>query len=57
MFLYPVFVTLETGLIALILDRKIFPFLDVAEPMIVVRKTVTVNTEVVRNQELPGEQN
>jgi len=56
-FLYPVFVTLETGLIALILDRKIFPFLDVAEPMIVVRKTVTVDTEVVRNQELPGEQN
>ena len=57
MFLYIVLMTLETRLIALILDWKIFPFLDVAEPMIVVRETITVDTEVVRNQELPGEQN
>ena len=56
MFLYIVFVTLETGLIALILDRKIFPFLHVPEPMIVVGKTVTVDAEIVRNQELPGKQ-
>jgi hypothetical protein len=49
--------TLETRLIALILDRKIFPFLNVAEPVVVVRKTITVDTEIVRNQELPGKQN
>ena len=57
MFLYIVFVTLETGFVAPVLNRKIFPFLYVAEPVIVVRKTVTVDAEIVRNQELPGEQN
>jgi hypothetical protein len=57
MFLYIVLMTLETRLIALILDWKIFPFLDVAEPVVVVRKTITVDTEIVRNQELPGKQN
>jgi hypothetical protein len=40
MFLYIVLMTLETRLIALILDWKIFPFLDVAEPVVVVRKTI-----------------
>ena len=49
MFFYIVFVTLKTGLIALILDWKIFPFLDVAKPVVVVRKTVTVDAEIVRN--------
>jgi hypothetical protein len=56
MFLYFVFVALETGFVAPVLNRKIFPFLDIAEPVIVVGKTVTVDAEIVRNQELSGEQ-
>jgi hypothetical protein len=54
MFFYIVFVTLETGFVALILDRKILPFLDVAEPIVVVGKTVAMDTEIVRYHELPG---
>ena len=57
MLLYIAFVTLETRLITPVLYRKVFPFLYVAEPVIVVRKTVTVDAEVIRDQELPGEKN
>jgi hypothetical protein len=49
MFLYIAFVTLETRLVTPVLNRKVFPFLYVAEPVIIVGKTVTVDAEIVRN--------
>ena len=42
---------------ALILDREIFPFLDITEAMVTVGEVLSVNSEVVRNKEFPGDKN
>lgn len=49
-------VTLDTGVSALILDRKIFPVLDAAEAVIAVGEIPAMNSEVIRHQNPPTEE-
>ena len=49
-------VTLLAVLPALVLDREIFPFLDIAEAMEAVGKVLAMHAEVIRNQECPGDE-
>jgi hypothetical protein len=57
MFLDIVFMTLATRLCTSVLDGKVFPFLDIAEPMVIVGKTISMNAEIVRDHKGPGEKN
>jgi len=50
-------VTLNAVLPPLVLDRKVFPLLNVAEAIKTVGKILSVNTEVVRNEEQARHQN
>ncbi|MDH3578095.1 MAG: hypothetical protein OEO71_09810 [Gammaproteobacteria bacterium] len=43
------FVTLNAGVSALILDGKVLPVLDTAEPVIAVGEVPAMNSEVIRN--------
>jgi hypothetical protein len=52
-----VFMTLATRLRTPVLDGEVFPFLDVAESMVIIGKTISMNAEVVRNHKGPGEKN
>jgi hypothetical protein len=52
-----VLVTLEAGVSALVLYGEVLPFLDIAEAMIVVGKTVAVNPKVIRHHKQLGEKN
>ena len=56
MLLEIVFMTFDAEVIAPVFHRKVLPFLDIAKPVVGVGKTVAMDAEVVRNQELPGEQ-
>jgi len=47
--------TLSARVSALILDREVFPVLEVAEAVIAVGEIPAVNSEVIRNQEPPAE--
>jgi hypothetical protein len=47
--------TLSAGVSALILDGKVFPVLEVAEAVIAVGEIPTMNSEVLRNQNSPAE--
>lgn len=51
------FVTLNAGVSALILDGKVLPVLDTAEPVIAVGEVPAVNSEVIRNQKAPTDDN
>jgi len=51
------FMAFGATLPALVLDRKIFPFVDIAQAIIVVGKGVTVNAEILRYHEVPGNHN
>ena len=46
---YIFFVTLNAGVFALILDGKVLPVLDTAEPVIAVGEVSAMNSEVIRN--------
>jgi hypothetical protein len=50
-----VFVALGAGLLALVLDGEVLPLLNIAKPIVVVGKAIAMNTEILRNEELPGE--
>jgi hypothetical protein len=47
-------VALGTGSVALVLDRKLLPLLDVAQPVKIIGKAFAVDTEVVRNKKKAG---
>jgi len=49
------FMTLNAGVSALILDGKVLPVLEAAEAVIAVGEIPAMNSEVIRNQETPGE--
>ena len=49
--------TLNAGVSALILDGKIFPVLDTTEAVIAVGEVPAMNSEVIRNQKPPTEDN
>lgn len=48
------FVTFDAAFPALVLDREIYPLLDVAQPVIPVGKILAVNAEVIGNKEHSG---
>jgi hypothetical protein len=48
------FVTLSTGLPALVLHRKVLPFLNIAQTMIAVGKATAMNTEIIWDHKLSG---
>jgi len=47
--------TLNAGVSALILDGKVLPVLEVAKAVIAVGEIPTMNSEVLRDQKSPGE--
>lgn len=49
--------TFNAGLATLVLDGKLFPFLDVTQAMVVVGKAGTMDTEVVGNEYRTSEKN
>jgi hypothetical protein len=48
------FVTFDAAFPALVLDREIFPLLDVTQAVISVGKILAVNAEVIGNKEYAG---
>ena len=51
-----VLVTLRTGITSLVLDRKFLPLIDIRQSMVVVSEAVTVDTEIIRNHKLSGQE-
>ncbi len=49
-------VALGAIFLALVLDRKILPFLDIPETVIVIGKAFAVYAEVLGNEEVPGDE-
>jgi hypothetical protein len=49
--------TLSARVSALILDGKVLPVLDAAEPVIAVGEVPAVNPEIIRNQKAPTDDN
>ena len=52
-----IFVALGAAIPALVLDRKIFPLIDIAKAIEIVGKGVTVNAKILRDHEVPGDHN
>jgi hypothetical protein len=52
-----VLVTLRAGIPPLVLDREFLPFVDIRQSVVVVRKAVAVDTEIVRYHKLSCQKN
>jgi hypothetical protein len=48
--------TFKAGFSALIFDREIFPFLNIAEAVEAVGKVLAMHAEVIRNQKYPRDE-
>jgi hypothetical protein len=51
---YVIFMTFNTGFPSPVLHGKVFPFLNVAQPMIAISEVPPVNSEVIGNEKLSG---
>jgi hypothetical protein len=52
-----VLVTLRAGIASLVLDREFLPLIDIRQSIVVVRKAVPMNTEIIRYKKLSCQKN